>query len=147
MKISDIMSIDSILLSVKAKNKRQLLEEVAHFAAEKINIDERTIFDAIWERENLGSTGLGNGVALPHGRLAELNKVFVFFAKLTSAIDFDAIDNKPIDIVFMLLSPESSGADHLTALAKISRVLKDNTLTEKLRKAASAEEIYALLDN
>ena len=147
MKISDIMSIDSILLSVKAKNKRQLLEEVAHFAAEKINIDERTIFDAIWERENLGSTGLGNGVALPHGRLAELNKVYVFFVKLTSAIDFDAIDNKPIDIMFMLLSPESSGADHLTALAKISRVLKDNTLIEKLRKATGAEEIYALLDN
>ena len=147
MKISDIMSIDSILLSVKAKNKRQLLEEVAHLAAEKTKIDERTIFDAIWERENLGSTGLGNGVALPHGRLAELNKVYVFFVKLTSAVDFNAIDNKPIDIMFMLLSPESSGADHLTALAKISRVLKDNTLTEKLRKAASAEEIYALLDN
>lgn len=147
MKISDIMSIDSILLSVKAKNKRQLLEEVAHLAAEKTKIDERTIFDAIWERENLGSTGLGNGVALPHGRLAELNKVYVFFVKLTSAIDFNAIDNKPIDIMFMLLSPESSGADHLTALAKISRVLKDNTLIDKLRKVTDAEEIYALLNN
>jgi PTS system nitrogen regulatory IIA component len=147
MKISDIMSIDSILLSVKAKNKRQLLEEVAHLAAEKTKIDERTIFDAIWERENLGSTGLGNGVALPHGRLAELNKVYVFFVKLTSAIDFNAIDNKPIDIMFMLLSPESSGADHLTALAKISRVLKDNTLIDKLRKVTDAEEIYALLND
>lgn len=147
MKISDIISVDSILLSVKAKNKRQLLEEVALFASKITKTDERTIFDTVLERENLGSTGFGGGTALPHGRLAELNKVYGFFVKLTTPIDFEAVDNKPVDLLFLLLSPESSGADHLTALAQISRILKDHNLTEKLRKATDKEEIFALLNN
>lgn len=147
MKISDILSIDSILLSVKSKSKRQVLQDIAHYASSILNIDERTIFDTVLERENLGSTGFGGGTALPHGRLSELDKVHVFFAKLSTPIDFDAIDNKPIDIVFMLLSPESSGADHLTALAQTSRILKDHSLIDKLRKTSSKEELFALLNN
>ena len=147
MKISDTLSIDSILLSVKAKNKRQLLQEISEFAARIINISDRTIFETVLERENLGSTGFGNGTALPHGRLSDINKVYGFFIKLDTPIDFEAVDNKPIDILFLLLSPESSGADHLTALAQFSRILKDNNLTAKLRKADSKEEIYALLNN
>lgn len=147
MKISDLMPVDSILLSVKAKNKRQLLQEIAQFAAEKTKISDRTIFDTILERENLGSTGFGGGTALPHGRLAEIDKVRIFFAKLSNPVDFEAIDNKPIDIMFLLLSPESNGADHLTALAQISRILKDTNLVNKLRKACSKEEIFALLSN
>ena len=147
MKISDIMSVDSVMLSVKAKNKRALLQEVSTFASSITKVDERIIFDALLERENLGSTGFGGGVALPHGRLAELQKVYGFFIKLAAPIDFDAIDGKPVDMLFLLLSPESSGADHLTALAQISRVLKNNSLVNKLREAERKEEIHALLNN
>ncbi len=147
MKISDIMSVDSVMLSVKAKNKRALLQEISTFASSITKVDDRIIFDALLERENLGSTGFGGGVALPHGRLAELKKVYGFFIKLATPIDFDAIDGKPVDMLFLLLSPESSGADHLTALAQISRVLKNNSLVNKLREAERKEEIHALLNN
>ena len=147
MKISDIMSVHSIALSVKAKNKRLLLQEISQLASNITHIDERTIFDALLERENLGSTGFGNGVALPHGRLSELDKVHGFFIKTATPVDFSAIDDKPIDLLFLLLSPESSGADHLTALAQISRILKDSSTVAKLREACDQEEIYALLNN
>ncbi|MCX4348687.1 MAG: PTS IIA-like nitrogen regulatory protein PtsN [Alphaproteobacteria bacterium] len=147
MKISEIMSVNSVMLSLKAGSKRQLLQELARKASELTGINERTVFDTILERENLGSTGFGGGTALPHGRLSELNKVCGIFARLSTAIDFDAVDNKPVDTVFLLLSPESSGADHLTALAQISRVLKDENTCTKLRAAKSNEEVYALLNN
>ena len=141
------MSVNSVMLSLKAGSKRQLLQELARKASELTGINERTVFDTILERENLGSTGFGGGTALPHGRLSELNKVCGIFARLSTAIDFDAVDNKPVDTVFLLLSPESSGADHLTALAQISRVLKDENTCTKLRAAKSNEEVYALLNN
>ena len=147
MKISEIMSVNSVMLSLKAGSKRQLLQELARKASELTGINERTVFDTILERENLGSTGFGGGTALPHGRLSELNKVCGIFARLSTAIDFDAVDNKPVDTVFLLLSPESSGADHLTALAQISRVLKYENTCTKLRAAKSNEEVYALLNN
>lgn len=141
------MSVDSVLLSVKAKNKRQLLQELSQFAAGITKVNDRTIFDALLERENLGSTGFGNGTALPHGRLPELDKVYVFFARLATPVDFDAIDGKPVDTLFLLLSPESSGADHLTALAQVSRLLKDSAMVDKLRDATDKEEVYALLNS
>ena len=140
MKISEIMSVNSVMLSLKAGSKRQLLQELARKASELTGINERTVFDTILERENLGSTGFGGGTALPHGRLSELNKVCGIFARLSTAIDFDAVDNKPVDTVFLLLSPESSGADHLTALAQISRVLKDENTCTKLRAAKSMKK-------
>ena len=145
--MSEIMSVNSVMLSLKAGSKRQLLQELARKASELTGINERTVFDTILERENLGSTGFGGGTALPHGRLSELNKVCGIFARLSTAIDFDAVDNKPVDTVFLLLSPDSSGADHLTALAQISRVLKDENTCTKLRAAKSNEEVYALLNN
>ena len=147
MKISDIITVDSIALSVKAKNKRQLLQELSQLATTITNVSERTIFDILLERENLGSTGFGGGVAIPHGRLAELNKVHGFFIKLATTLDYNSIDGKPVDMIFLLLSPESNGADHLTALAHISRLLKDNSMVSKLREATDKEEIYALLSN
>lgn len=147
MRLSEIMSANSVVLSLKANNKRQLLQELAQKASELTGINDRTIFDTILERENLGSTGFGGGTALPHGRLSELQEVFGLFVRLTSPIDFDAIDNKPVDLVFLLLSPESNGADHLTALAQISRILKDEETCAKLRAASSKEEIQALLTN
>ena len=104
-----------------------------------------TIFDSLLERENLGSTGFGGGTALPHSRFTGLDKVYAFFAKPSYPVDFDAIDNKPADLVFLLMSPEGSGADHLTALAMLSRILKDEAICERLRKMEKSTEIYALL--
>ena len=147
MNISDIMTEKSVFIGVKANGKRDFLQELSKIASQITNIDERTIFDTLLERENLGSTGFGGGTALPHGRFAELDKVYAIFVKPASSIDFDAIDGKPIDLVFALLSPENSGADHLTALAHISRLIKDESLCAKLRKIDNPTEIFALLNN
>ena len=147
MKISEIMTVDSVMIGVKANNKRQLLQELSKKAAEVTGIFERTIFDSLLERENLGSTGFGNSTALPHARIPEAKKVSGFFARLNAPVDFEAIDGKPVDLVFMLISPEGSGADHLTALAQASRILKDEATCSKLRQAGSKEEICALLNN
>lgn len=147
MKISDIMTEKNVVLGVKALSKRQLLQDLAQKASEITGINERTLFDIVLERENLGSTGFGSGTALPHGRIPDLDKVYGFFAKLSAPLDFEAIDSKPVDLVFLLLSPEGSGADHLTALAQVSRILKDEATCEKLRQADSAEKIYSLLNN
>lgn len=147
MKLSEIMSGNSVFVGLKANSKRQLLQELADKAAEVTGISDRTVFDTVLERESLGTTGFGNGTALPHGRFAELDKIYGFFAKLASPVDYDAVDGKPVDLVFMLLSPESSGADHLTALAQASRILKDESIRSKIRQISSAQEIYALLNN
>lgn len=147
MKISEIMGENCVMVGLKAQNKRQLLQDMSKKAAELTSISERTIFDSLLERENLGSTGFGGATALPHARIAEADKVYGFFAKLSSPVDFEAIDSKPVDLVFMLISPEGSGADHLTALAKASRILKDEATCDKLRQTSNAEEIYALLNN
>lgn len=147
MKLSEIMSGNSIVLGLKSNSKRQLLQDLAAKASEVTGINERTICDTILERESLGSTGFGDGTALPHGRFADLEKVYGFFAKLNSPIDFDSIDGKPVDLVFMLLSPEGNGADHLTALAQASRILKDESTRTKIRQISSPQEIYALLNN
>lgn len=147
MKLSEIMSEKSVFLGLKSNSKRQLLQDMASKASEISGIDERTIFDTILERENLGSTGFGDGTALPHGRFDNLDKVYGFIAKLNSPIDYEAIDGKPVDLIFMLLSPEGNGADHLTALASASRILKDEIARSKLRQMNSTQEISALLDN
>ncbi len=147
MKLSEIMSEKSILMGLKSNSKRQLLQDFAVKAAEITGLNERTIFDTIMERENLGSTGFGEGTALPHGRFEGLNRVYGLFARLNSPVDFEAIDGKPVDLIFMLLSPEGNGADHLTALAQASRFLKDESTRNKLRQISSSQEIYALLNN
>ena len=145
MKISDIIDTKSIIAVSKSNSKRQLLQELAAKASETSSIDERTIFDALLERENLGTTGFGNSTALPHARIAAAKKVFGVFAKLNSSIDFESVDGKPVDLVFMLISPEDSGADHLTALAQASRVLKDEGVCKKLRHANNPDEIFSIL--
>ncbi len=145
MKIANIINQKSIYLDIKAGSKRQLLQELAEKASALCGIDERTIFDALLERENLGTTGFGGGTALPHARLENLDKIYGIFMRLSSPMNYEAIDNKPIDLVFMLISPDSSGADHLTALAQISRLLKDENSCEKLRRAKNEDEAYAVL--
>ena len=147
MKISDIMKENAIFTGLKAGSKRNLLQDLAQKAAEITGLNERTIFDALLERENLGTTGFGSGTALPHARLENLDKIYGFFAKLETPINYEAVDNKPVDLVFMLLSPDSSGAAHLTALAQITRLLKDENTCETLRSTNNREELYALLNN
>lgn len=145
MKISDILSVDCIFDEVKANNKRQFLQELSSKAARFIELDERTLAEAVMERENLGSTGYGRGTAFPHARIEKAKAVKAVFARLSSPIDFNSVDSKPVDLVFMLVSPETDGADHLTALATLSRILKNDDTCEKLRKAKSKEELYAIL--
>ncbi len=147
MKISDIIKKSNVYADLKSGSKRNLLQELAQKAAVETGINERTIFDALLERENLGTTGFGGGTALPHARLENLDKIYGFFAKLETPMSYDSVDNRPVDLVFMLLSPDSSGADHLTALAQISRLLKNENTCEKLRSTNNPEELYALLNN
>ena len=145
MGISDILSEDMVLAGVEAGNKRGLLEQLSAFVAEKENIDKNSIFEAILERENLGSTGYGDGVAFPHARIEGLNKVIAVFARLDKGIDYDSLDSHPVDLIAFLLSPEKSGEDHLQALAVMSRVWKDEETCRKIREAKSAHEIYLAL--
>jgi PTS system nitrogen regulatory IIA component len=146
MNIADIISKDAVLDNIQAGTKRELIQKLSEHIASVCGLDERSIFDAVWERENLGSTGYGEGVAFPHARIEGLNKVCALFARLDVAVDFDSLDGKPVDLIFLLVSPENSGADHLTALASLSRILKTEGSCEKLRKARSVDEIYAILN-
>lgn len=145
MKIIDILSKESIIAKNQCASKRQLLEQLSHLAGEQTGIDERIVFDALLERERLGTTGVGRGVALPHTRLVGLDHIFCAFIK-SEPVDFDAIDSKPVDLIFLLLAPEESGADHLKALAKLSRILRDDTTAESLRRAKTREDIYTLIE-
>lgn len=146
MNISNILTEKNIFVGLKSGSKREFLHDLAQKASEVSGIDALTIFDSLLERENLGSTGFGSGTALPHSRFEGLDKVYAFYAKPAYPLDFDSIDDKPVDTVFLLMSPEGSGADHLTALAMLSRILKDETTCAKLRQMSRTTEIYALLN-
>lgn len=145
MKISDILKSSDVLILNDVQNKRQLLKDLAEQAAKSSNVDARTLFDVVLERENLGSTAFGKGTALPHGRIPELDRTQAVFAKINGGTDFEAADEQKTDLVFMLLSPENSGADHLTALSEISRIIKNEAVCAKLRQATNAAEIYKIL--
>lgn len=145
MEIQDILTKNSVVLSLKAKSKKQALEEMAGYAADATGVSDRQIFDVLLERERLGTTGIGNGIAIPHGKLPQLDDLFGCFARLDEPVDFDSIDNEPVDLIFLLLAPESAGADHLKALARISRVLRNNASCDKLRTALTSGDVYELL--
>ncbi|MBR1649281.1 MAG: PTS sugar transporter subunit IIA [Alphaproteobacteria bacterium] len=145
MKISDILSASDVLMLEDVSSKRELLKSLAVHAAPKAGIDERVLFDIVLERENLGSTVIGKGAALPHGRIPGLKHTQALFAKVKGGVDFNAADEQKSDLVFMLLSPEDSGADHLEALAKIAGIIKNEEQCSKLRHAASTAEIYKIL--
>lgn len=144
MKIVDILSKQAIVTDGKYGSKRQLLEKLSELAAKETGVDARIVFDALLERERLGTTGVGKGVALPHTRLAGLNKIFCAFVK-SDPVDFDSVDGKPVDLVFLLLAPEESGADHLKALAKLSRILRDESVAKSLRQAGDCTDVYDLI--
>ncbi len=130
---------------VRAASKKALLQQLASLAAPSVGASQQRIMEVLLERERLGSTGLGGGVAVPHARLAEVKAVQGMFAKLDPPLDFDAIDRQPVDLVFMLLAPEDAGADHLKALAQISRMFRDRKLVDKLRGTNNSDALYALL--
>lgn len=145
MEIFQLLSSDGVIANLKANSKKQALQELSARAARITGQHERLIFDTLLERERLGTTGVGNGIAIPHGRLAGLDKLYGLFARLERPIDFDSIDEMPVDLIFLLLAPESAGADHLKALARVSRLLRDKSVCEKLRGAENADALYALL--
>ena len=145
MALADLLQQDAIIPALKANSKKQVLQEMAAKAAKLTGLPERDIFDVILQRERLGSTGVGHGIAIPHGKLPTLNKLFGLFARLERPIDFEAMDGQPVDLVFLLLAPEGAGADHLKALARIARLLRDQDVAKKLRASRDAQAIYSVL--
>lgn len=145
MNIGDLLDRTAISLRVSASNKRQVLAVVAEIAARKLGVDAGDILDALVEREAAGSTGVGHGVAAPHARLDGLDRMRGVFVRLEQPVEFDAVDDKPVDLIFALFAPKDAGADHLRALARVSRLLRQADLREQLRQARTADAIYALL--
>src|SRR5215510_3053837 len=145
MLLTDLVAANAVIPALKVNSKKQAIQELAARAAQLTGQGERAIFDVLMQREKLGSTGVGNGIAIPHGKLSNLDKLFGLFARLDRPIDFEALDGQPVDLIFVLLAPETAGADHLKALAKIARMLRDTDLANKLRDARDPEAIYAVL--
>ena len=145
MEISDLVTPESVVSKLRATSKKQVLQDLARKASEVTGQNERSIFEVLMERERLGTTGVGNGIAIPHGKLPDLNTLHGVFAHVDEPIDFQAIDDQPVDLIFLLLAPESAGADHLKALARVSRLLRDKSMCEKLRGADSDDALFALL--
>jgi PTS system nitrogen regulatory IIA component len=145
MQLADLIGPEAVIAALKVKNKKQLLQELAARAAKLTGLQERDIFDTLLQRERLGSTGLGQGIAIPHGKFVGLRRIVGVFARLAQPVDFDAVDGAPVDIVFLLLAPEGAGADHLKALARISRLLREGQAVDKLRASRDAAALYAVL--
>jgi PTS system nitrogen regulatory IIA component len=145
MPLTDLITPNSVIAGLKVNSKKQLLQELAARAAELSGQGERTILEILQQREKLGSTGVGNGIAIPHGKLPKLDRLFGLFARLDRPIDFEALDDQPVDLVFLLLAPENAGADHLKALARVARLLRDPDIARKLRGSRDAEALYAVL--
>lgn len=145
MEITDLISPAAVIPNLRATSKKQALQDLARKAAEITGLHERAIFDVLLERERLGTTGVGNGIAIPHGKLPAMERLYGVFARLEKPIAFESIDEQPVDLIFLLLAPESAGADHLKALARVSRLLRDKGVCEKLRGTDNADALYALL--
>jgi PTS system nitrogen regulatory IIA component len=134
-----------VIPALKVNGKKQALQEIAARAADLTGLNERTIFETLLQREKLGSTGIGHGIAIPHGKLPKLERLFGLFARLDRPIDFESLDGQPVDLVFLLLAPEGAGADHLKALARVARLLRDPDTANKLRDSRDADALYAVL--
>lgn len=145
MALNDILALSAVFPALRVGSKKQALQELAARAAELLHRDEREIFETLNQRERLGSTGVGSGIAIPHGKLAKMDKLFGMFARLERPIDFESLDGEPVDLVFLLLAPEAAGADHLKALARVARLLRDPEVARKLRASRDAVGIYAIL--
>jgi PTS system nitrogen regulatory IIA component len=145
MTLTDLIAPNAILAALKVNNKKQAIQELAARAAELTGQNERAILEILLQREKLGSTAVGNGVAIPHGKLPKLGRLFGLFARLDRPIDFEALDSQPVDLVFLLLAPEAAGADHLKALARVARVLRNPEIARKLRESGDVDALFAVL--
>lgn len=145
MPLTDLVAPNAILPALKVNNKQQVLHELAARAGKLTGQGERAIFEILVQREKLGSTAVGNGIAIPHGKMPNLTQLFGLFARLERPIDFEAPDGQRVDLIFLLLAPEGAGADHLKALARVARLLRDPEITHKLRASHDAEALYAVL--
>ncbi|MEO6360489.1 MAG: PTS sugar transporter subunit IIA [Sphingomicrobium sp.] len=145
MQLSDFLDFDSIRTSLSAGNKRSLLQQISSLAAHRLEVDGAAILSSVTEREKLGSTGFGSGVAIPHGKIDGLSRIHCLFVRLSEPIDYKAIDDRPVDLVFLLLSPLDAGGEHLKALAAISRITRHDHILEKMRGARSRDALAAVL--
>jgi nitrogen PTS system EIIA component len=145
MPLTDLLKPQAVMPALKVNSKKQALQELAARAATLCGRSDREVLDVLTQRERLGSTGIGNGIAIPHGKLPKLERLFGVFARLDRPVDFEALDGQPVDLLFLLLAPEAAGADHLKALARVARLLRDTEVARKLRESRDAEAIYAVL--
>lgn len=145
MLLNDLLQADSVIGSLKAVNKKQVIQDIAILASERSGLSESAVFNALLQRERLGSTGIGAGIAVPHGKLPDINKLYGLFVRLDKPIDFESLDGEPVDLVFLLLAPEGAGADHLKALARVARLLRDQTIVSSLRSTRDPAVMYTLL--
>ena len=145
MDLGDLIKPDAVIANLRARSKKALLPEIASRAGELLKIDGALIQEAIWRREMLSSTGIGRGIAIPHARMPQVEHMFGMFARMEQPIDFEAMDAQPVDLVFLLLAPEQAGADHLQALARVSRLMRDPATLERLRGSRTRTAMYAVL--
>lgn len=145
MLLSELIAPEGIFPSLKVNSKKHALQELSERAGLISGLAAREIYDVLVQRERLGSTGIGEGIAIPHGKMAKAQSIFGLFARLARPIDFDALDAAPVDLVCLLIAPETAGADHLKALARLARVLRDAKVTAKLRAARDVTALYAVL--
>ena len=145
MNLSQFLDFDAIRIDLAAGNKRHLINQLAQTAGGRLSIDPSIIADSIAERERLGSTGFGGGVAIPHSKLAALDRVYALVARLAPPVDYKAIDGAKVDLAFLLLSPPDAGAEHLKALAAVSRLVRNAATVEKLRGARTRDALAAVL--
>jgi nitrogen PTS system EIIA component len=145
MMLSELITPEAVISSLKVNTRKHALQELSDLAGSISGLASREIFDALLQRERLGSTGIGEGIAIPHGKLARSQAIFGVFARLARPIDFHALDGVPVDLICVLIAPEAAGADHLKALARMARVLRDQKVTAKLRAARDVTGLYAVL--
>ena len=145
MPVTDLVAPQGIIPALRVRTKKQALQELATRASGLCGRSEREVFDVLMQRERLGSTGIGGGIAIPHGKLARLDRLFGLFSRLERPVDFEALDGQPVDLLFLLLAPEAAGADHLKALAQVARLLRDPETARKLRDSSDEESLYAVL--
>ena len=145
MNINDMLSDDAFLMNFDGTSKKQVLEELSKLAEIKLGVNSRTLLENLIKREKLGSTAVGNGIAIPHANVATIDRPFVFVSTLVNGLDFNSTDDLPVDIIFLLIAPNNAGSEHLQALALISRLLRNKELTTKLRGCKTAESALAVI--
>ncbi len=145
MRLDSLLAANAIIPALRVNGKKQAFTEIAEVAARVSGLKAREIFDVLWQRESLGSTGVGDGIAIPHAKMPKLGRMFGVFTRMEKPIDFDAVDGVPVDLIFALVAPESAGADHLKALAQIARTFRDENLLSSLRSTRDSAGLFTLL--